>query len=291
MTRSTFELPDGRRLDLWVEGPVDGVPLVFHTGTPSSGLPWEPMVLTVADRGLRYVSWSRPGYGDSSPHPGRTVASVVDDTAAILDALEAERAYVIGWSGGGPHAIACAALLPDRVINATTIASAAPYPAEGLDHFEGLGQENIDAFNAQLAGPESHIASLEKDWLAMRDVTADRIADALGDLIDDVDRGALTGDLAAFLAANVHEGLRQSYRGWYEDDVVFVEPWGFDLSAIRRPVHIWQGGHDRMVPFAHGEWLAAHIPTACAHLYPEHGHLSLAVDSFPAIVDELLSNA
>jgi pimeloyl-ACP methyl ester carboxylesterase len=125
----------------------------------------------------------------------------------------------------------------------------------------------------------------------MRDVTPEAVADALGDLIDDVDRGALTGDLAAFLAANVREGLRDSYRGWYEDDVVFVEPWGFDLGAISRPVHLWQGGHDRMVPFGHGEWLAAHIPTACAHLYPEHGHLSLAVESFPAIVDEMLASA
>jgi pimeloyl-ACP methyl ester carboxylesterase len=260
-------------------------------GTPSSGLPWEPMVRTIADRGLRYVSWSRPGYGDSSPHPGRTVASVVDDTAAILDALGADRAYVMGWSGGGPHAIACAALLPDRIISATTIASAAPYPAEGLDYFDGMGQENIDSFNAQMAGPESHIASFEEIWPVMRDVSPEAVADALGDLIDDVDRGALSGDLAAFLAANVREGLRDSYRGWYEDDVVFVEPWGFDLGAISRPVHLWQGGHDRMVPFGHGEWLAAHIPTACAHLYPEHGHLSLAVDTFPAIVDEMLASA
>ena len=209
MARSTFQVPDGRRLDLWVEGPVDGVPLVFHMGTPSSGLPWEPMVRTITERGLRYVSWSRPGYGDSSPHPGRTVASVVDDTAVILDALEADRAYVMGWSGGGPHAIACAALLPDRVVNATTIASAAPYPAEGLDYFDGMGQENIDSFNAQMAGPESHIASFEEIWPVMRDVTPEAVADALGDLIDDVDRAALTGDLATFLAATTHEGLRE----------------------------------------------------------------------------------
>jgi pimeloyl-ACP methyl ester carboxylesterase len=219
------------------------------------------------------------------------VASVVDDTAAILDDLGADRAYVLGWSGGGPHAIACAALLPDRVISASTIASAAPHTAEGLDPFEGMGQENIDALKAQLAGHESHIASLERDWPTMRDVTAEVIADALGDLIDDVDRGALTGDVAEFLAANMREGLRESYRGWYEDDVVFVEPWGFELDQIRRPVHIWQGGHDRMVPFAHGTWLASHIPTACAHLFPEHGHLSLAIDSFPAILDEMSSGA
>lgn len=287
---SKLELPDGRRLDLWVVGPEDGTPLVFHTGTPSSGLPFEPMVRTVLDRGLRYVSWSRPGYGDSSPQPERTVASVVDDTAAVLDHLGAERAYVMGWSGGGPHAIACAALLPDRVINATTIAAVAPYPAEGLDWLDGMGQENIDEFNATLAGPEAHEASLDKLWPTFRDVSPDEIAEAFGDLVDEVDRGAVTGEFAAFLAANMHEGLRESHRGWYDDDIAFIRPWGFDLGAISRPVHIWQGAHDRMVPFAHGQWLAAHIPTACVHLYPEHGHLSLAVDSFPGIVDEMTTS-
>jgi pimeloyl-ACP methyl ester carboxylesterase len=87
----------------------------------------------------------------------------------------------------------------------------------------------------------------------------------------------------------MHEGLRVSHRGWYDDDLAFTEPWGFDLATIERTVHIWQGAHDRMVPFAHGQWLAAHIPTACVHLYPEHGHLSLGVESFPQILDEMIA--
>jgi pimeloyl-ACP methyl ester carboxylesterase len=289
MESTPFRLPDGRSLDLWVEGPEEGMPLVFHPGTPSSGLPFEPMVRAINERGLRSVSWSRPGYGDSTPQPDRTVASIVDDTAAILDHLGAERAYVAGWSGGGPHAIACAALLPDRVISATTIASVAPYPAEGLDWLEGMGQENIDEFNASLGGPESLNASLDALWPTFRDVSPEAIAEALGDLVDEVDRRAVTGEFAAFLAAQMHEGLRESHRGWYDDDLAFIRPWSFDLAAIERPVHVWQGAHDRMVPFPHGKWLAAHIPTACVHLYPEHGHLSLAVDSFPAILDEMLS--
>jgi pimeloyl-ACP methyl ester carboxylesterase len=289
MRPTSFELPDGRRLDLWVEGPEDGTPLVFHNGTPSSGLPFEPMVRAIADRGLRYVGWSRPGYGDSTRQPDRTVADVVHDTATVLDQLGAERAYVLGWSGGGPHAIACAALLSDRVIGTTTIASVAPWPAEGLDWLDGMGQENIDEFNATLAGPESHRASLDALWPTFRDVTPEAIAEAFGDLVDDVDRGAVTGEFAAFLAANMHEGLRESHDGWFDDDIAFIRPWGFDLGSIRGTVHIWQGAHDRMVPFAHGQWLTAHIPTACVHLYPEHGHLSLAVDSFPAILDEMIA--
>ncbi len=118
-----------------------------------------------------------------------------------------------------------------------------------------------------------------------------RVAQALGDLVDDVDRAAVSGTFAAFLAGQAYEGLRESYDGWFDDDVAFARPWAFDLGSIRGPVHVWQGAHDRMVPFAHGQWLAAHIPTACVHLYPEHGHLSLAVDSFPAILDEMIASS
>jgi pimeloyl-ACP methyl ester carboxylesterase len=284
-----MSLPDGRRLDVWIEGPEDGTPFVFHHGTPGSGVPFEPILRAITDRGLRLASASRAGYGDSSRLPDRTVADVVADTTAILDHLGAEKAYVMGWSGGGPHAIACAALMPDRVIGTTTIASVAPYPADGLDWLAGMGQENIDEFNAALAGPEAHRASLDALWPIFRGVSPDDVATSLGDLVDDVDRGAVTGEFAAFLAANMHEGLRESHAGWYDDDIAFIRPWGFDLGAIPGTVHIWQGAHDRMVPFAHGQWLAAHIPTACVHLYPEHGHLSLAVDSFPAILDEMIS--
>ena len=288
MPATPLTLPDGRRLDVWLDGPEDGTPLVFHHGTPGAGLPYEPMVRAMADRGLRTVSASRAGYGDSDRKPDRSVADVVPDTVAILDHLGAEKAYVIGWSGGGPHAIACAALMPDRVLGTSTIAAVAPWPAEGLDWLDGMGQENIDEFNATIAGPESHKASLDALWPTFRDVTADEVAEAFGDLVDDVDRGAVTGGFATYLADNMHEALRVSHGGWYDDDIAFIRPWGFDLGAIAQKVHIWQGAHDRMVPFAHGQWLAAHIPSACVHLYPEHGHLSLAVDSFGAILDEML---
>ena len=291
MPSKAVDLPDGRRIDLWVEGPTDGIPLVFHHGTPGSGLPFQPMVDAITDRGLRYVSTSRAGYGDSSRDPGRTVADVVEDTAAVLDHLGADQAYVMGWSGGGPHAIACGALMPDRVLGTTTIAAVAPWEADGLDFLDGMGQENIDEFGACVAGPEAHQASLDALWPTFRDVSADDVATAFGDLVDDVDRGALTGEFAAFVADSIHEGIRESHAGWYDDDIAFIRPWGFDLSAIEGPVHIWQGAHDRMVPFAHGQWLAAHIPSACVHLYPEHGHLSLAVDSFPRILDEMLAFA
>lgn len=283
-----LRMPDGRSLDLFLAGPDDGTPLVFHCGTPGAGVPFEPFVATLAERGLRYVSFSRPGYGSSTRRKGRSVVDVVEDTAAVLDSIGAERCYVIGWSGGGPHALACAASLPDRVIATATIGGVAPYPAQGLDWTAGMGAENIEEFGAALAGAEQLIAFKEREAPALKMVTPEAVADAFGDLIDDVDRGSLTGEFAAYVADLFHEALRVGYWGWFDDDMAFVKPWGFALDEISTPVFVWQGAHDRMVPFAHGEWLAAHIPGSRPRLFAEHGHLTLAVDSIPRIVDELL---
>jgi pimeloyl-ACP methyl ester carboxylesterase len=291
MVVPTMELrvPDGRSLDVYLDGPEGGTPLVFHIGTPGVGLPFGPFVETLARRGLRYVSFSRPGYGSSTRRAGRDVASVVEDTEAVLDAIGAERCYVVGWSGGGPHALACAALLADRVLATATIGGVAPYPAEGLDWTAGMGAENVEEFGAALTGPDELIAFKERWAPIMRAVTADQVADNFGDLIDDVDRAALTGAFAGWMAAQFREAVRLGYWGWFDDDMAFTRPWGFELDEIQSPVFIWQGGHDRMVPFAHGAWLAAHIPGARPRLLAEHGHLSLAVDSTPRIVDELLA--
>jgi pimeloyl-ACP methyl ester carboxylesterase len=254
-------------------------------------LPFQPSVDLMAERGLRYVAFSRAGYGSSTRRPGRSIADVVDDARVVLDHVGAERAVTIGWSGGGPHALACAALLPDRIRAVASLASVAPYPANGLDYLADTGEENIAEFNAALEGPEALIVFKERNWPIFRNLTADQVAESLGDLIDDVDRGALTGDFADYIAASIREGLRESYWGWFDDDMAMIRPWGFELGSIGVPVHIWQGRHDRMVPFAHGEWLAAHIPNAIPHLFDEHGHLTIAVDSMGSILDELMASA
>jgi pimeloyl-ACP methyl ester carboxylesterase len=290
MTDATsLTLPDGRQLDVFVEGPSDGTPLLYFHGTPASGLPDSGILKAAADRGLRYVAWSRPGYGDSTRQPGRSIADVVADTAAVLDWTGDGCAFVLGWSGGGPHAMAVAALLPERITAAATMGGVAPYPAEGIDWFEGMGPENIEEFGASLEGPEALIAFKERAWPVWKDVTAEQIAEVFGGLIDDVDRGSLTGEFAADTAAETREGLRNGYWGWFDDDMAFNRAWGFELEPMRVPVHIWQGGHDRMVPYAHGQWLAAHVGSACPHLFPEHGHLTLAVDSIGTILDELIA--
>jgi pimeloyl-ACP methyl ester carboxylesterase len=287
--RSSLQLPDGRAIDVWQAGPPDGDPLVFHHGTPGAGLPFDHHLRLMAERGLRHVSWTRAGYGSSSRRRGRTVADDAGDGAAVLDHLGIDRAWVVGWSGGGPHALGFAAQAPDLVRGVALIGGVAPWGPEDLDWLAGMGKENAEEFAATLQGEEALLPSVERAWETFRDMQPEEVAAGLGDLIDDVDRGSITSGFAEYLAALSREALREGYLGWLDEDLVFVKPWGFDLDAIRCPVHVWQGAHDRMVPYAHGEWLAKHVPTSCPHLFADHGHLTLVVDSFGQILDELVA--
>jgi pimeloyl-ACP methyl ester carboxylesterase len=284
-------LPDERILDVSIDGLEDAVPLLFHNGTPSSRQLYDPFVEAASQRGLRMVSFSRAGYGNSTRNPGRSVADVVHDVAAILDQLGAHRSYTLGWSGGGPHALACAALLPDRLIGAATVGCLAPYEAKGLNWMAGMGRENVESFRAALTGDTALRTFLERaaSWAA--NATPDQIAASLGDLVSDADRSAISGESAAWLADVFRESVRNGIWGWYDDEVAFVRPWGFHVRNINVPVAIWQGAQDRTTPFAHGEWLASHIPGVHPHLLPNHGHLSLGVNSFGLLLDDLLTVA
>jgi pimeloyl-ACP methyl ester carboxylesterase len=289
----SFSLPlaGGRSLDVDVAGPDGGTPLVVHHGTPGDKTQYPPFAEAAAARGLRYVSASRPGYGGSSRQPGRAVADCAADTAAVLDHLGARHCYTVGASGGGPHALACAALLPDRVHACATVAGLAPYGAEGLDFLAEMGRENHEEFGAALAGPTQLQAYLESQARTLAQVTAGQLAEALGDLVSAVDVAALTGGFAAYLAESVHGAVGGGVWGWFDDDMAFTRPWGFALDDIAVPVVVWQGGQDRMVPFAHGRWLAARLPSARARLLPAEGHLSIVVAKFGEVVDELLASA
>jgi pimeloyl-ACP methyl ester carboxylesterase len=283
--------PDGRSLEVRLAGPADGAVVLWHHGTPGGGHPPAGLVEALASRGLRFAGLTRPGYAGSTRRPGRTVGSVAADAATVLDALGVERCFVLGESGGGPHVLACAALIPQRVHAATALASVAPYDAPGLDYLGDMGPENVAEFGAALAGPAELQAFLEADAATFAEVTEADVVAAFGGLIDEVDRAALTGPYAASVAADVRLGLSAGIWGWFDDDVAFVRPWGFGLDAIAVPLDLWQGGHDRMVPYAHGEWLAANVhgPAVRAHLLPEHGHLSLAAALLDEILDTLTS--
>jgi pimeloyl-ACP methyl ester carboxylesterase len=283
----TVHSEKGRDVEVLVEGPDSGPVLLFHDGTPTAAVPFPPLSAPAAERGLRTVTFSRPGYATSTPQPGRSVASVVADTAAVLNALNEERFFTIGWSGGGPHALACAALLANRCTAAATLASVAPYGVAGLDWLAGMGPENIEEFGAAIEGEERLKPYLEREAAALRDVTGSELAAALGGLVSEVDKRALTGDYAEIMAESFRRAVSAGIAGWRDDDLAFTRPWGFDLNTIRVSVAIWQGDEDRMVPFAHGQWLAANIPGARSRLLPGDGHLSL-VTHLERVLDELL---
>jgi pimeloyl-ACP methyl ester carboxylesterase len=283
-------LSDGRRIDVLVSGPEDGFPLVFHHGTPGARTPIRAIERAAHGHGLRLVATTRPGYGHSGRHEGRRVVDVVHDTAAVLHSLGADQCLVASWSGGGPHALACAARLP-HAIAALVIAGAAPADAQGLDWMEGMGQENVDEFSAAQANPDDLRQHLDAQRDVMRNASIHDITAGLAGLLPPVDRAVLTGELAEDLAASFHEALAEGVEGWLDDHLAFVSPWGFDLHEIAVPTAIWQGSEDRMVPAAHGAWLSARIPGASAHLIPGQGHISLAVGSIDAMLDELVNAA
>jgi pimeloyl-ACP methyl ester carboxylesterase len=229
------------------------MPLIFHNGSPTAALLFPPLAAAAERHGLWLVTWSRPGYAGSSPREGRLVADVAADTVAVLDAIGADCFLTLGWSGGGPYALACAALLPGRCRAAASLAGPAPYRAEGLDWLAGMGPENVEGFTAALAGREPLTAFFEAVAPFLAQVQAADFADTLGGIVSDVDRAALTGEFAAFMAAVTRRALSGGIAGWRDDTLAAVGGWGFDPASITRPVTVWHGACDRMVPFGHGE--------------------------------------
>jgi pimeloyl-ACP methyl ester carboxylesterase len=298
-------MADGRVVEILTDGPADGLPLVLHEGTPVGLSLYRPTVEAAAVRGLRVVLIARPGYEGSTPRPGRRVADVTGDVAEVLDRLGAETFLAAGWSGGGPHALACAALLPGRCLAAASIAGVAPYGMPDLDFMAGMGAENVEEFSAAVKGEQALTDFLQAAAAGMKDVTGAQVAAALGDLVSGADKAALTGEYADRMASALRAALKEGIAGWRDDDLAFTSGWGFSLGWDSKlgvetllgpenppaPVAIWQGGQDRMVPFAHGQWLAAHITRARAHLLPGEGHLTLTVTSMDRILDDLLDLA
>jgi pimeloyl-ACP methyl ester carboxylesterase len=255
-----IKTPDGRTLAVEDSGDPDGRPVLVHMGTPNSRHLYGPNVTDAGARGLRLISYDRPGYGGSDPQPGRTVADCAADARAICEALGIGTVAMWGVSGGGPHVLACAALLPGLVTAVASLASPAPYPADGIDWFAGMGQENVDDFRLTLSDEAAARAKLEEERRGMLAATAGDIADQLKSLLTPADAAVLTGDVAEYLVYTGREGLGPGGQGWWDDSLSLARPWGFDLSGISVPVLLMHGRHDQFVPFSHGEWLAARIP-------------------------------
>src|ERR687890_646058 len=228
-----LELGDGRTLHAYDTGADDAagrLAVFWHHGSPNIGAPPEPLFSDAERLGIRWVSYDRPGYGGSTRRLDRDVASAAGDVSAVADTLGINRFAVMGHSGGGSHALACAALLPERVLGVVVVAGMAPFGAEGLDWFEGFGPAGVAELRAAAAGR----AALEKH------------------LAESDDEPAFTP----------------------EDEAALDGEWSWFIDVVR-PALSLHGGPDRVVPAAHGEWLARHCPSAELRLYPEDGHISV----------------
>ncbi len=269
-----FTLPDGRTLAVAEWGDPAGIPCFMIHGTPGSRISWWLDPTIYARHGIRRFTVDRAGYGESTRRPGRIVADFVPDIVAVADSLGLGRFVVTGGSGGGPHALALAALLPDRVIRCMGAVAVAPYPAEGLDWFAGLTEGNVIEFKAALEGEEASrelLTGLRKE--AISRLAAGRV-DWMGDdyELSDADVAQIRKHFDR-QKAQVLTGLATGVDGWVDDNLAFTKPWGFDVEDIRVPVVLTYGRTDVLVPAAHGDWLAAHIPAAEAWVDEAAGHM------------------
>lgn len=264
MAESTLQLGDGRALHVYDTGAdeADGQLAVFwHHGTPNIGAPPEPLFPAAARHGIRWVSYDRPGYGGSTPCPGRDMASAAACVSSIADALGIDRFAVMGHSGGGSHALACGALLSERVLGVVSVAGLAPFGAEGLDWFAGMAPSGVASLRAAAEGraaKEKYEASAGEQDLGF--IPADW--------------AALSGEWS-WLGDVVGPAVEAGPGGLIDDDLAYVAPWGVDPAQVRAPVLLLHGGRDRIVPSSHGEWLARRCPSAELRLYPDDGHISV----------------
>jgi pimeloyl-ACP methyl ester carboxylesterase len=247
--------------------------VLWQHGTPNTGEPPAPLLAPAAARGIRWVSYDRPGYGGSTPQPGRDVAAAAADAASVADALGLGQFTVMGHSGGGPHALACAALLPDRVQAVVAMSGLAPLAADGLDWFAGMAPGGTALLRAAAAGPVAL-----KEYLAATEFDMDQFTPA--------DMDALAGDWA-WLGEVAGKAIAAGHGGHADDELAFVAPWGFGLAQITAPVLIVHGGQDRLVPSSHGAWLARHGPATDLWLQPDDGHISV-LNSGVAALDWLV---
>jgi pimeloyl-ACP methyl ester carboxylesterase len=285
---------DGRQIHFECSGPVEpgASVLVFHHGQPGAALLWDDLVGAAWTFEWRVVMLSRPGYATSTRKPGRSIADAGSDVEQVLDHLNAGRFVTAGWSGGGPHALACGAFLAPRCAAVATIAGVAPYSGvTDLDWTEGMGPENIEEFQALLAGDPGLEARIAELMGSLAGIQPDQLIDSLGGLLSDPDKAALRGDFAAFFAAWFRLAASTGSDGYWDDDRAFIAPWGFDLDAISLPVAVWRADRDLMVPPSHGMWLAAHIPTATGIAANGEGHVSLLTRHIDDIVARLALDA
>jgi pimeloyl-ACP methyl ester carboxylesterase len=271
--------PDGRLLEVLAGDDSGGRPLLFHHGTPGAAVPFSILERAAEGHGFRVISYSRPGYGGSTPWPfserGPRIVDDAVDALIVLHHLGIEEFATLGWSGGGPRALACAALAPERCRAVVALASVAPYDAAGLDWTSGMAEENVEEFAAAVRGAAAYHQFLRADPPPEPGRTPEQLAEDLAGLLTPIDAAYLTDEFAAYFEHSGRRGRAQGVVGWRDDGLAIVRDWGFDPAAIATRVAVWHGRQDAMVPSGHGEWLAARIPSAVSHFLDGTGHLSL----------------
>lgn len=252
-------------------------------GTPGSRVLYPPHVEDARKRGIRLIGFSRPGYGGSSRTPGRSVFDVGRAMSLLADGLDLEKFAVWGHSGGGQYALAAAAALPKRVVGTASLSTLAPYGAEGLDWFAGMGDYNVEDIKLMMSDRPEWEEKSKQDADVMARGTTEDLFKMLSSLLSDVDRKVLTEEFTEFLKEQSKEGFRLGVGGYIDDGLADGRPWGFDPATIKVPVQVWHGRHDRFCPVAHGEWLAQHIPNVEAHIEDGDGHATMFVNRIPEV--------
>lgn len=285
--RGRVRAPDGRHLTVERLGDPRGRPVFLLHGTPGSRLGPAPRGMVLYQRRTQLIAFDRPGYGGSDRLAGRSVADVAQDVRAIADALGLEKFAVAGRSGGAPHALACAALLPDRVTRAAALVTLAPRDAVGLDWFDGMAASNVREYTSASDDPDGLAARLIPRSAEIRKNPVRLLDQLFSDLTDSDRRVVNDAGVRAMLLRNYQEALRTSPYGWIDDALAFSRPWGFDPAAIRTPIMLWHGVKDVFSPVGHSRWLARRIPGATAVLEPAAAHFD-ALHALPRILTWLL---
>lgn len=272
----TVTANDGRTIAFTEWGDRDGSPVFSLHGTPGSRLNRHYDESLYAQVGARVITYDRPGYGGSDRYRGRRVVDCVADVAAIADELGIERFAVVGGSGGGPHSLAAAARLPERVTRAASMVGPVPFDTPDFDWFEGMDPQNVTEFEWTLAGEDVLTRELEREAAELLERVAADPSKLLGDewQLSEADRAELARpERHDVIRESTSEAFRQGVWGWVDDDLCFARPWGFDITEINVPIRISYGLTDVLTPWRHGEWLARNVPNAEVDAKEDRGHL------------------
>ena len=281
---SLLTLKDGRKLEYLTNGVESDKAILFLHGTPGSALAWNSYLPEV--KGVRAISTSRAGYGLSDRHKGRSVADDLNDQQQILDHFGIKSFVSVGWSGGGPHSLNMTR--EARCKAAFTLAGVGEWGNADLDFLADMGPENHEEFGEALKGEAAIEEWMKANALGYNTIKGSELIEAFGGLIGDADKRALTPEVAELMAIGMRHSNSVSFYGWLDDDLAFVRDFGFDITKIDKPVVLYQGDDDFMVPHAHGYWLEKKIPTAKLNFVPGHGHISLIFEYRDQIIKEAL---